>query len=71
MLKLKGGRLARELHDSCLQFWGGMGFTQENICSQVEGLKETKPKVQLKISQKSYHRVTGFLSYCSFLSAES
>ena len=34
MLKLKGGRVAREIHDSCLQFWGGMGFTQENICSQ-------------------------------------
>lgn len=29
MLKLKGGRLARELTDSCLQFWGGMGFTSD------------------------------------------
>jgi citronellyl-CoA dehydrogenase len=29
MLKLKSGRLAREVTDSCLQFWGGMGFTEE------------------------------------------
>ena len=29
MLKLKVGRLAREITDSCLQFWGGMGFTEE------------------------------------------
>ena len=29
MLKLKTGRLAREITDSCLQFWGGMGFTDQ------------------------------------------
>ncbi|MED6239349.1 hypothetical protein ATANTOWER_005195 [Ataeniobius toweri] len=29
MAKLKGGRLARELSDSCLQYWGGMGYTSE------------------------------------------
>lgn len=29
MLKLKAGRLTREITDSCLQFWGGMGFTNE------------------------------------------
>lgn len=29
MLKLKAGRLVREVTDSCLQFWGGMGFTNE------------------------------------------
>lgn len=29
MLKLKAGRLLRELTDSCLQFWGGMGFTSD------------------------------------------
>uniref|UniRef100_A0A663LST3 Probable acyl-CoA dehydrogenase 6 n=1 Tax=Athene cunicularia TaxID=194338 RepID=A0A663LST3_ATHCN len=29
MTKLKAGRLAREVTDSCLQFWGGMGFTSE------------------------------------------
>ena len=29
MAKLKAGRLAREVTDSCLQFWGGMGFTNE------------------------------------------
>ncbi|XP_062265525.1 probable acyl-CoA dehydrogenase 6 [Platichthys flesus] len=34
MAKLKGGRLARELGDSCLQFWGGMGFTSEVMVSR-------------------------------------
>ena len=29
MLKLKAGRLVREVSDSCLQFWGGMGFTAD------------------------------------------
>jgi citronellyl-CoA dehydrogenase len=29
MCKLKAGRLAREVTDSCLQYWGGMGFTDE------------------------------------------
>lgn len=29
MCKLKSGRLVREISDSCLQFWGGMGFTNE------------------------------------------
>lgn len=30
MAKLKVGRLGRELSDSCLQFWGGMGYTKDN-----------------------------------------
>jgi citronellyl-CoA dehydrogenase len=30
MMKLKAGRLVRELTDSCLQFWGGMGYTWES-----------------------------------------
>ena len=34
MCKLKAGRLSREVHDSCLQFWGGMGVTKENPVSQ-------------------------------------
>lgn len=34
MAKLKAGRLARELSDSCLQFWGGMGFTNEVFVSR-------------------------------------
>ena len=28
MAKLKAGRLAREVADGCLQFWGGMGYTE-------------------------------------------
>jgi citronellyl-CoA dehydrogenase len=34
MAKLKGGRLAREVADSCLQYWGGMGFTWDNPVSR-------------------------------------
>ncbi|XP_075443446.1 putative acyl-CoA dehydrogenase 6 [Ascaphus truei] len=34
MGKLKAGRLVRELNDSCLQFWGGMGFTNEVLVSR-------------------------------------
>ncbi|MBN3298092.1 IVD dehydrogenase, partial [Amia calva] len=34
MAKLKAGRLARELSDSCLQFWGGMGFTSDVFVSR-------------------------------------
>ena len=34
MTKLKGGRLSREISDACLQYWGGMGFTRDNIISQ-------------------------------------
>jgi citronellyl-CoA dehydrogenase len=35
MAKLKGGRLAREVADKCLQFWGGMGYTWENRVSRL------------------------------------
>jgi citronellyl-CoA dehydrogenase len=34
MAKLKCGRLSREVADSCLQYWGGMGFTADNPISQ-------------------------------------
>ena len=34
MCKLKGGRLARLVPDTCLQFWGGMGYTWENPVSR-------------------------------------
>jgi len=35
MCKLKSGRLAREVMDSCLQYWGGMGFTNEVLVSRL------------------------------------
>ncbi|XP_009067610.1 PREDICTED: probable acyl-CoA dehydrogenase 6, partial [Acanthisitta chloris] len=35
MAKLKAGRLAREVTDTCLQFWGGMGFTSEVLVSRL------------------------------------
>ena len=34
MAKLKCGRLTREVSDSCLQFWGGMGYTIDNRISR-------------------------------------
>lgn len=34
MCKLKGGRLCREVSDACLQYWGGMGFTNEVLVSR-------------------------------------
>ena len=34
MAKLKGGRLARLVPDTCMQFWGGMGYTWENPVSR-------------------------------------
>jgi len=34
MLKLKAGRLAREVVDSCLQYWGGMGYMDETLISR-------------------------------------
>ncbi|WP_310620366.1 acyl-CoA dehydrogenase family protein [Flexibacterium corallicola] len=34
MAKLKTGRLAREITDSCLQYWGAMGFMWDNPISQ-------------------------------------
>lgn len=35
MAKLKAGRLAREVTDSCLQYWGGMGFMNETPISRA------------------------------------
>jgi citronellyl-CoA dehydrogenase len=35
MAKLKAGRLGREVSDSCLQFWGGMGFSWESKISRM------------------------------------
>ncbi len=35
MAKLKCGRLLREVSDSCLQFWGGLGYSWENPLSQM------------------------------------
>jgi len=35
MAKLKAGRLSREVSDSCLQYWGGMGFMWDNLVSRT------------------------------------
>jgi citronellyl-CoA dehydrogenase len=35
MAKLKASRLAREVADSCLQYWGGMGYMEETPISRT------------------------------------
>ena len=35
MAKLKSGRLARELTDACLQYWGGMGYMWDNLVARA------------------------------------
>ncbi len=35
MAKLKGGRLMRQVADSCLQYWGGMGYMTESPVSRA------------------------------------
>ncbi len=35
MAKLKAGRLGREVTDSCVQYWGGMGFMWDNLVSRA------------------------------------
>jgi len=35
MAKLKGGRLARQVSDGCLQYWGGMGYMWESKISRL------------------------------------
>jgi len=35
MAKLKAGRLNRSVPDTCLQFWGGMGYTLENKVARM------------------------------------
>ncbi len=35
MVKLKAGRLMREVADTCLQFWGGMGYTLDNRVARL------------------------------------
>ncbi|MGH8561591.1 MAG: acyl-CoA dehydrogenase family protein [Nevskiales bacterium] len=40
MCKLKAGRLAREVTDSCLQYWGGMGYMWESPVARA--LRDTR-----------------------------
>ena len=35
MAKLTAGRLGREVADACLQYWGGMGFTWDNVVARA------------------------------------
>uniref|UniRef100_A0A8C0V429 Probable acyl-CoA dehydrogenase 6 n=1 Tax=Cyanistes caeruleus TaxID=156563 RepID=A0A8C0V429_CYACU len=51
MAKLKAGRLTREVTDSCLQFWGGMGFTSEVLVSRLLLLKEHTAQLVHEVSE--------------------
>ena len=46
MAKLKAGRLNREVPDTCLQFWGGMGFTWDNanVLNEVTAVRNVRGK---------------------------
>ena len=44
MAKLKSGRLIREVADTCVQYYGGMGFTWEN---QAQNYIEMVGSIQL------------------------
>jgi citronellyl-CoA dehydrogenase len=35
MAKLKAGRLLREVSDSCMQYWGGMGYMWESKIARM------------------------------------
>jgi len=35
MLKLKAGRLVREVTDACVQYWGGMGYSDDVFISRM------------------------------------
>ena len=35
MCKLKAGRLVREVSDSCMQYWGGMGYMWESKIARM------------------------------------
>lgn len=35
MSKLKAGRVCREVTDGCLQFWGGMGYSEDSLISRA------------------------------------
>lgn len=50
MAKLKGGRLAREVPDACLQFWGG-------ACAAVAALPSAPCHVTRSLARRLRHRV--------------
>ncbi|KAJ1101092.1 hypothetical protein NDU88_006165 [Pleurodeles waltl] len=72
MAKLKAGRLAREITDSCLQFWGGMGFTNEVLVSR---LYSTRTSVTLTFPVTHIILVTVYvtvaLEACACVSTEA
>jgi len=65
MSKLKCGRLVREVTDSCLQYWGGMGYTWDNpVARQYRDMRLTSigagaDEVMLSIICKSMGTLPG------------
>lgn len=45
MIKLKAGRLVREVGDTCLQFWGGMNY---ELSHELNTKIETFPKLVVR-----------------------
>lgn len=43
MCKLKAARLMREVMDSCLQYWGGMGYTDDCILTRFYRFVFSRP----------------------------
>jgi citronellyl-CoA dehydrogenase len=64
MAKLKAGRLLRTVPDSCLQYWGGMGFTWDNLVSRLyrdgrlASIGGGADEVMLGIISKHMHTLT-------------
>lgn len=56
MCKLKCGRLVREVADSCLQFWGGMGFTNEVMVSRMYRLVAFTHSYHSSVINFLFHR---------------
>lgn len=68
MAKLKAGRLSRTVVDGCLQFWGGMGFMNENPVARsfrdgrVLSIGGGADEVMLSIIAKHYRFASGSMN---------
>ena len=63
MAKVKATRLTREVNDSCLQYWGGMGFMDESNISPT--LSRWSPRlnrwgVQMRLCLASFQSIWAF-----------
>ncbi|KAG0431551.1 hypothetical protein HPB47_021696 [Ixodes persulcatus] len=56
MAKLKCGRLLREVADSCLQYWGGMGYSHEVLVSRSFRDAQLLHRWRRRRSDADHHR---------------